>query len=71
MVVLIVWVVVAVLAVVVLGVLGYGLVGALGRLTHEMRGLEAELTPVLADVQAALARAQQSRQPADGPLTSG
>jgi hypothetical protein len=54
---LVVWIAVAVLAVVVLGILAFGLVGALRRLGREVTALQAELQPVLAEVQATAARA--------------
>ena len=57
-----VWIVVAVLAVLVLGVLAYSLVGALGRLSRELRGLERDVQPVLAEMQATAARAQAQAQ---------
>ena len=70
---LIVWIVVAVLALGVLGALGYSLVGAAGRLDRELRGLEQDVRPVLAEVQASAARAAALRaeeQP-DRPATAG
>jgi hypothetical protein len=54
---LVVWIAVAVLAVVVLGILAYGLLGALRRLGREVTALQAELRPVLAEVQVTAARA--------------
>jgi hypothetical protein len=59
---LVVWIAVAVLAVVVLGALGYGLLGAAGRLRRELEGLEREVRPVLAEVQASAARAADTRR---------
>jgi hypothetical protein len=59
---LIVWIAVAVLAVVVLGGIAYGVLGAVARLRKEVTGAAADLAPVLADVQAALAAAERSRQ---------
>jgi hypothetical protein len=63
---LIVWIAVAVLVLLVLGILGYSLLGAAGRLSRELRGLERDVRPVLAEAQAAAARAaaQRSEQPA-------
>ncbi|MGY1840695.1 MULTISPECIES: hypothetical protein [unclassified Modestobacter] len=58
---LVVWIVVAVLAVVVLGSLAYSLFGAMGRLTRELRRLDGEVRPVLAEVQATLDRAAAQR----------
>jgi hypothetical protein len=54
---LIVWIVIAVLAVLVLGVLGYSLLGAAARLSRELRGLERDVRPVLAEAQATAERA--------------
>jgi Sec-independent protein translocase protein TatA len=70
---LIVWIVVAVLALGVLGVLGYSLLGAAGRLRRELRGLERDVRPLLADAQATAARAaaQRSDQQSDRPATAG
>jgi hypothetical protein len=59
---LVVWIAVAVLAVVVLGALGYGLLGAANRLRRELQGLEREVRPVLAEVQASAARAADARR---------
>ena len=58
---LFVWIGVAVLAVLVLGVLGYGLLGAAGRLSRELRGLERDVRPLLAEAQAAAAKAAEQR----------
>ena len=52
MLLLVVWIAVAVVVVVVLGSLVFGLVGALTRLGREVAALDAELRPVLAQVQA-------------------
>ena len=66
-----VWIAVAVLAVVVLGSVGYGLLGAWGRLSRELRTLDREVRPLVEQVQetarrAAAARAeQQAGEPAD------
>ncbi|MGY1592376.1 hypothetical protein ACI79D_10405 [Geodermatophilus sp. SYSU D00708] len=54
---LVVWIAAAVLAVVVLGILAYGLLGALRRFGREVAALQAELQPVLTEVQATAARA--------------
>jgi hypothetical protein len=54
---LIVWIAVAVLVLGVLGVLGYSLLGAAGRLSRELRGLERDVRPLLAQAQAAAERA--------------
>ncbi|WP_369138240.1 hypothetical protein [Modestobacter versicolor] len=59
--VLIVWIVVAVLALLVLGVLAYSLLGAAGRLSRELRGLERDVAPLLAEAQAAADRAAAQR----------
>jgi hypothetical protein len=67
--VLIVWIVVAVLALLVLGVLGYSLVGAARRLDRELRGLEGDVQPVLAELQATAARVAEQRT--DRSATSG
>ena len=66
---LVLWIVVAVLAVLVLGVIGFGLLGALRRLDREVRGLQGELTPVLAEVQATMARVSAQRTD-DGSTTT-
>jgi hypothetical protein len=58
---LFVWIGVAVLAVLVLGVLAYGLLGAAGRLNRELRGLERDVQPLLAEAQAATAKAAEQR----------
>jgi hypothetical protein len=47
---------------VVLGALGYGLLGAANRLRRELSGLEREVRPVLAEVQASAARAADARR---------
>jgi hypothetical protein len=65
---LIVWIAVAVLVLLVLGILGYGLLGAAGRLSGELRGLERDVRPVLADARAAAARAAAQR--AERPATA-
>ena len=59
MVVLGVWVVAVVLALVVLGAIGYGLVGALTRLRREVEGAQRDLQPVLEQLQATAARADE------------
>jgi hypothetical protein len=58
---LIVWIAVAVLALGLLGVLGYSLLGAAGRLGRELRGLERDVQPVLAELQATAAKAAAQR----------
>ena len=58
---LIVWIAVAVLVLLVLGVLGYQLLGAAGRLSRELRGLERDVRPLLAEAQAAADRAAAQR----------
>ena len=58
---LIVWIAVAVLVVAVLGVLAYSLLGAAGRLVRELRGLEGDVAPLLAEAQATAARAAAQR----------
>jgi Sec-independent protein translocase protein TatA len=55
-----VWIVVGVLTLVVLGGLAYGLLGALGRLRREVDGAERDLRPVLEQLQATAARAEQA-----------
>jgi hypothetical protein len=67
---LIVWIVVAVLALGVLGVLGYSLLGAAGRLGRELRGLEQDVQPLLAEAQAAPAKAAAQRSD-DRSATAG
>ena len=59
MVVLWVWVVAVVLALVVLGAIGYGLVGALTRLRREVEGAQRDVQPVLEQLQATAARADE------------
>jgi hypothetical protein len=54
-----VWIAVAVLAVLVLGGLAYGLLGAAGRLRREIAGAERDLRPVLEQLQATAARAEE------------
>jgi hypothetical protein len=70
---LIVWIVLAVLAVLVLGVLGYSLLGAAGRLSRELRGLERDVRPLLAEAQAAAQRvaAQRADEHSDRPANAG
>jgi hypothetical protein len=58
---LIVWIAVAVLVLGVLGVLAYSLFGAAGRLARELRGLDRDVRPLLAEAQAAAARAAEQR----------
>jgi hypothetical protein len=66
---LVVWIAVAVLAVLVLGAIGFGVLGALRRLEREVRGLEGELRPVLAEVQGTADRVAAQRAD-DGTATS-
>ena len=54
-----VWIAVVVLALVVLGAVGYGLVGALTRLRREVEGAQRDIAPVLEQLQATAARAEQ------------
>ncbi len=61
----IVWVALVVLALVVLAVLAFQVLGAFNRLTREVGGLQRDLQPVLAEVQATLARVAE-QQPAAG-----
>ncbi|SDY21300.1 hypothetical protein SAMN05661080_02719 [Modestobacter sp. DSM 44400] len=65
---LVVWIVVAVLAVLVLGGIAFGVLGALQRLIRELRGLEGQLRPVLAEVRATADRVAAQR-PDDGTTT--
>jgi hypothetical protein len=65
-----VWVAIAVLAVLVLGMLGYGLLGALQRLTREVRALERALQPLRTEVQQTMDRAAAQRA-GDRTSTSG
>jgi hypothetical protein len=55
---LIVWIAVALLVLLVLGVLGYSVLGAAGRLGRELRGLQRDVQPLLAEAQAAAAQAR-------------
>jgi nitric oxide reductase large subunit len=54
-----VWIGVAVLVLVVLGAVGYGVFGAFARLGREVAAFDAEVRPVLEQVQATQAAAQQ------------
>ena len=63
-----VWIAVAVLAVLVLGILAYGLLGAMQRLTREVRATDTALRPIRAEVGQTLARAAAQRS-GDGPAT--
>ena len=54
-----VWIVVGVLTLVVLGGLAHGLLGAFGRLRREVEGAERDLRPVLGQLQATAARAEE------------
>ena len=58
---LIVWIAVAVLVLLVLGVLAYNVLGAAGRLSRELRGLERDVRPLLTEAQATAARAAEQR----------
>ena len=58
---LIVWIAVVVLALLLLGVLGYSLLGATGRLLRELRGLERDVRPLLAEARATAERAAAQR----------
>jgi len=58
---LIVWIAVAVLVLLVLGVLAYSVLGAAGRLSRELRGLERDVAPLRAEVDAAAQRAAAQR----------
>jgi hypothetical protein len=60
---LIVWIVVVVLALVVLGAIGYGLLGAAGRLRHELAAAERDVRPILEQAQATAARAPRDDSP--------
>ena len=58
---LIVWIAVAVLVLLVLGTLAYNVLGAAGRLGRELRALERDAAPLLAEAQASAARAAAAR----------
>ena len=58
---LIVWIAVAVLVLGVLGILAYSLLGAAGRLSRELRGLERDVRPLLAEAQTTAERASAQR----------
>jgi hypothetical protein len=64
-----VWIAVAVLAVLVLGILAYGLLGAMQRLTKELRATDTALRPLRAEVEQTLARAAALRA-GDGSAAS-
>jgi Sec-independent protein translocase protein TatA len=64
-----VWIAVAVLALLVLGVLAHGLLGAMQRLTKELRATDTALRPVRAEVEQTLARVAAQRA-GDGTSTS-
>jgi hypothetical protein len=64
-----VWIAVAVLAVLVLGILAYGLLGAMQRLTKELRATDAALRPIRGEVEQTLARVAAQRA-GDGTTTS-
>jgi hypothetical protein len=56
------WIVLAavvVVALLVLGIVGYGVFGALGRLGREIEGAERDARPLLDQVQATVARANE------------
>jgi hypothetical protein len=56
------WIVLAVvlvLALVVLGIVGYGLLGAFGRLNRELAAAERDVRPLLDQVRATTARANE------------
>jgi hypothetical protein len=58
----VVWIVLAcvlVVALVVLGIVGYGVLGAAGRLGRELAGAEEDARPLLEQVQATVARANE------------
>jgi len=63
-----VWIAVAVLAVLVLGILAYGLLGAMQRLTKELRATDTALRPIRAEVERTRARAAALRA-GDGTAT--
>jgi hypothetical protein len=56
---LVVWIGVAVIALVVLGAVGYGVFGAFSRLDREVAAFDREVRPVLEQVQAAQAAAEE------------
>ena len=58
---LIVWIAVAVLVLLVLGTLAYNVLGAAGRLARELRALERDAAPLVAEAQATAARAAAVR----------
>ena len=64
-----VWIAVAVLAVLVLGILAYGLLGAMQRLTKELRATDTALRPIRGEVEQTLARVAAQRAD-DGTATS-
>jgi hypothetical protein len=64
-----VFVAVVVLAVLVLGALAHGLLGALQRLTRELRAVETAVAPLRTEVRQAAARAEQRSD--DRTSTSG
>ena len=55
-----VWIVVVVLAPVVLGAIGYLLMGAFTRLQREVEGAARDVAPVLEQLQATAARAEEA-----------
>ena len=64
-----VWIAVAVLAVLVLGILAHGLLGAMQRLTKELRATNTALRPLRAEVEQTTARVSAQRA-GDGTATS-
>ena len=69
---MLIWVFVAVvvLAVLVLGALAHGLLGALQRLTRELRAVQTAVAPLRTEVQQTAARAAEQRSD-DRRSTSG
>ena len=65
-----VYIAVAVLAVLVLGSLAFGVLGAMQRLTKELRATDTALRPIRAEVEQTMARAAAQRS-GDVPVTSG
>lgn len=62
MLLLLIWIAVAVVVVVVLGSVAYGLLGAFQRLGRELATMDAELRPVLTDVQATAQRLAETAE---------
>jgi hypothetical protein len=63
---LVVWIVVVVLALVVLGGIAYGLLGSAARLRREVEAAERDVRPLLEQVQATVAAAEDARERAAG-----